>query len=78
MIQSSFAERNLRIVFPLPAIAFGAWHWKRAHHHPNRRAVRMGNVTGFQFHPEKSGPAGLALLTRFIGVTAAASGGPST
>ena len=35
----------LGLVITLPAIAFGAWHWKRAHHHPNRRAVRMGNVT---------------------------------
>ena len=29
-------------------------------------AVRRGNVYGFQFHPEKSGPAGLALLQRFV------------
>ncbi|HEX2830025.1 MAG TPA: imidazole glycerol phosphate synthase subunit HisH [Burkholderiales bacterium] len=29
-------------------------------------AVRRGNVYGFQFHPEKSGPAGLALLERFV------------
>ena len=35
----------LGIAIVLPAVAFGAWHWKRSHHHPNRRAVRMGNVT---------------------------------
>jgi glutamine amidotransferase len=29
-------------------------------------AVRRGNVCGFQFHPEKSGPAGLALVQRFV------------
>jgi glutamine amidotransferase len=29
-------------------------------------AVRMGPVTGCQFHPEKSGPAGLAMLKRFL------------
>ncbi len=29
-------------------------------------AVRHGAIEGFQFHPEKSGPAGLALLRRFI------------
>lgn len=35
----------LGLAITLPAIAFGAWHWKRSHNHPNRRAVRMGNVT---------------------------------
>lgn len=34
----------LGIAITVPAVAFGAWHWKRAHHHPNRAAVRMGNV----------------------------------
>jgi len=29
-------------------------------------AVRRGNVRAVQFHPEKSGPAGLALLGRFV------------
>lgn len=29
-------------------------------------AVQRGNVTGFQFHPEKSGPAGLAMLRAFV------------
>ena len=29
-------------------------------------AVARGNVTGFQFHPEKSGPAGLAMLRAFV------------
>lgn len=29
-------------------------------------AVRKGNVYGCQFHPEKSGPVGLAILKRFI------------
>lgn len=31
-------------------------------------ALRKGNVFGAQFHPEKSGPAGLAMLTRFLGL----------
>jgi glutamine amidotransferase len=30
-------------------------------------AVRRANVTGCQFHPEKSGPAGLAILQAFLG-----------
>lgn len=35
--------------------------------HAVTAAIRMGNVTGFQFHPEKSGEAGLALMRQFIG-----------
>jgi glutamine amidotransferase len=29
-------------------------------------AFQHGNVVGFQFHPEKSGPVGLGLIARFI------------
>ncbi len=31
-------------------------------------AFRQGNVFATQFHPEKSGPAGLAMLRNFVGV----------
>jgi glutamine amidotransferase len=29
-------------------------------------AIRRGSVFGCQFHPEKSGPAGLAIISRFL------------
>jgi glutamine amidotransferase len=29
-------------------------------------AVQHQNISGFQFHPEKSGPVGLAILKQFI------------
>lgn len=32
-------------------------------------AFRRGNVLGFQFHPEKSGPIGLGLIERFVRLT---------
>ncbi len=34
--------------------------------------IRRGNAVGYQFHPEKSGPAGLGLLERFLELPAAA------
>jgi glutamine amidotransferase len=35
---------------------------------PFAAAVRRGSVAGVQFHPERSGPAGLAMLANFVGV----------
>lgn len=40
--------------------------------HPITAVVAAGNVVGCQFHPEKSGPAGLALLARFLRLPASA------
>jgi imidazole glycerol-phosphate synthase subunit HisH len=37
---------------------------------PLNAAFRMGNVFATQFHPEKSGTTGLAILTNFVGVAA--------
>lgn len=34
--------------------------------HAVSAAVHRGSITGCQFHPEKSGPAGLVMLARFI------------
>jgi glutamine amidotransferase len=33
---------------------------------PVAAVVRRGSVLGYQFHPEKSGPAGLALIRRYM------------
>jgi glutamine amidotransferase len=30
-------------------------------------AIMRDNITGVQFHPERSGPAGLAVLSKFVG-----------
>ena len=35
--------------------------------HSITAAIRAANVVGFQFHPEKSGAAGLRILSRFVG-----------
>ena len=39
-------------------------------------AVQRGQVAALQFHPEKSGPAGLRLLGRFLGATEIGVGAP--
>jgi glutamine amidotransferase len=35
--------------------------------HTVSAAICRGNVTGCQFHPEKSGPVGLSMLEQFVG-----------
>jgi glutamine amidotransferase len=40
---------------------------------PVAAVVRRGSVMGYQFHPEKSGPAGLALIERFMALTSGAN-----
>ena len=36
---------------------------------PYASAVAAGNALGVQFHPEKSGPAGIAILRNFVALT---------
>lgn len=38
---------------------------------PPHAAAWQGRIYGCQFHPEKSGAAGLAMLARFIGLGSA-------
>ena len=35
---------------------------------PACAAIQRGNIIGFQCHPEKSGPTGLAIVERFVGL----------
>lgn len=41
------------------------------HGEPFTAAVRSGNISGTQFHPERSGAVGLAILTNVVSATAA-------
>lgn len=55
----SFAARDVPDAFVTGRVSYLG--------HPVTASVQRGNVWGTQFHPEKSGPSGLALLTNFIG-----------
>jgi len=54
----SFAAKPRDAAHLLAVAAYGA--------HRLTAAVSMGSVTGFQYHPEKSGAAGLAMLRAFL------------
>jgi tetratricopeptide (TPR) repeat protein len=41
------AHLVLGLIFVLPFVAFGVFHWKNARHHPKRRAVRIGYILFF-------------------------------
>lgn len=41
--------------------------------HAITAAIRRGNIQGCQFHPEKSGPAGLRMLSAFMRIPVAAT-----
>jgi len=54
----SFAAKPRDAAHLLAVATYGA--------HRLTAAVSMGSVTGFQYHPEKSGAAGLAMLRAFL------------
>jgi glutamine amidotransferase/cyclase len=61
----------------LPEAANAAWLLAETDYGgPFVSAVQQGQVAAFQFHPEKSGRAGLRLLERFLGGRDAGPGGP--
>lgn len=60
---------------PLPAAGAGYEAARCEYGVPFAAAVWHGNLMGTQFHPEKSGRAGLALLRNFLALCGAAAGG---
>lgn len=58
-----YFAHSYRVVPDDPGIVTATARWGEAF----PAAVRAGSVTGFQFHPERSGDAGLALLRRALG-----------
>jgi glutamine amidotransferase len=57
------------LVHSFHVVPHNAEHMLATYHfggHAITAAIRKGNITGFQFHPEKSGVAGLTLMRRFL------------
>lgn len=57
-----YFAHSYRVVPEDPAIVTATARWGETF----PAAVRAGKVTGYQFHPERSGPSGLALLRRVL------------
>lgn len=66
---SLFESKDFYFVHSYVATASDKSHEMFYFRHPHRQMVAAlckGNIIGFQFHPEKSGPAGYDLLGRFL------------
>ena len=66
---SSSESKDFYFVHSFVARTSSNYHQMFYFEHPDFRqtaGVCKGNVVGFQFHPEKSGPSGYALLNQFI------------
>ena len=59
---AQFYFANSYVCRPKEAVAIATTDYEG----PFASAVRKGNLCGVQFHPEKSGPAGLRLLGNFV------------
>ena len=68
-VDSLVSTRDFYFVHSYVASASDATHEMLHFQHPNGlqvAALSSGNITGFQFHPEKSGSAGYDLLDAFL------------
>lgn len=69
-LESHPAQAAVYLVHSFHVVPARAEHLLASYHFGGHRvtaAIRKDNITGFQFHPEKSGNVGLAIMRKFVG-----------